>query len=165
MSPRSKSAHNMPLQQRFETFFEKGAEDECWSWLGHADVKGYGKFRIGASCERSHRAAFLIYKGEIPAGKHILHSCDRPACVNPKHLSVGSNLENQQEAWARKRKNKTQKLSAEEVLEIRESNLPQAVLSEQFGVCKPQICRLRNGTRGGGILRQLGGQMGGLSSQ
>jgi hypothetical protein len=40
------------------------------------------------------RAAWMIYRGEIPAGKMICHKCDVPSCVNPDHLYPGTAQDN-----------------------------------------------------------------------
>lgn len=40
------------------------------------------------------RAAFILYRGGIPPGLHILHKCDVRECVNPDHLYAGTNRQN-----------------------------------------------------------------------
>lgn len=45
----------------------------------------------------AHRVSYYVSKGEIPDGLCIMHSCDNKACVNPEHLSVGTNRENMQD--------------------------------------------------------------------
>jgi hypothetical protein len=42
----------------------------------------------------THRAAWLLYRGEVPEGQSVLHSCDVPSCVNPDHLFLGSQQDN-----------------------------------------------------------------------
>jgi hypothetical protein len=32
--------------------------------------------------------------GSIPANHVVMHTCDNPACVNPEHLRLGSQLDN-----------------------------------------------------------------------
>lgn len=49
----------------------------------------YNGQRIGA-----HRAAYIESNGEIPEGCVVMHSCDNRRCVNPEHLSVGSQSDN-----------------------------------------------------------------------
>lgn len=148
----SKSPHNLPIKDRLERFFVKGDKDQCWFWLGTKHVKGYGEFRVGRRMIKAHRVAHEVYIGTIPDGLQVLHSCDNHGCVNPSHLSVGTNLRNQHEAWARDRKRGVRKLSRNDVIEIRASNESQSSLAEIYGVNPSQICRIRNGTRGVGIM-------------
>lgn len=42
----------------------------------------------------AHRVSWIIFRGKIPKGKHVLHKCDTPLCVNPKHLFIGTALDN-----------------------------------------------------------------------
>jgi hypothetical protein len=37
---------------------------------------------------------FVHYYGEIPEGLTIDHMCERPACVNPKHLQAVTHRQN-----------------------------------------------------------------------
>ena len=68
----------------------KKCENGCWEWTAGKDKDGYGKYRKG----RAHRFAYELWKGPIPDGLYILHSCDNPPCVNPEHLEIGTNQDN-----------------------------------------------------------------------
>lgn len=87
---------------------------KCWIYTGAKSRDGYGKFTIGSTHIRAHRAAYIVHKGPIPKGKSILHSCDRPLCINPDHLEAGTAKKNTKDMWDRKRNKKshlyTQKL-------------------------------------------------------
>lgn len=94
------------LEQRFWAKVARGGNDECWLWLGWRDHGGYGRIRVGArgtGLLGTHRLAYELAHGAIPEGSLVLHSCDNPRCVNPRHLRTGSQAQNLQEAWGRGR--------------------------------------------------------------
>lgn len=64
--------------------------DTCWLWTGSQNYDGYGNF-YG---KRTHRLAYELTYGRIPKGFYICHTCDRPRCVKPEHLFLGSPSDN-----------------------------------------------------------------------
>lgn len=83
----------------------------CWEWKGcrkpyihkkSAARTGYGLFVLekGKSAINASRAAHAIFIGN-PGTQDVLHNCDNPACVNPKHLHLGNAKMNAEERVAR----------------------------------------------------------------
>lgn len=68
----------------------------------------------------AHRVSFLLFKGPIPKGLFVLHSCDIRHCVNPEHLRVGTHEENMRDALVRG--HLRVKLTPEQVIEIRRAH-------------------------------------------
>lgn len=66
----------------------------CWLWTTYTTSKGYGAFYLKGKNRRAHRASWEIHNGNIPSGFSVLHKCDIPSCVNPKHLFLGTNQDN-----------------------------------------------------------------------
>jgi hypothetical protein len=58
----------------------------CWEWTGAKDSHGYGVFRTEGKNDRSHRVAYTLLVGAIPAGLHLDHLCRNTSCCNPDHL-------------------------------------------------------------------------------
>lgn len=78
-------------------------QSECWEWKRTCDRDGYGRINFNGREGRTHRAAWLLVKGEIPAGLQVLHRCDNPPCVNPSHLFLGTSLDNNRDCKAKGR--------------------------------------------------------------
>ncbi len=88
---------------RFNKFTDFKGDTECWNWLGWKGPNGYGRVSYKGKVLYAHRFSFLINCGDIIDGKQVLHTCDNPACVNPKHLWLGTIKENMQDRDRKKR--------------------------------------------------------------
>lgn len=110
----------------------------CWVWELGKDKDGYGMTTICGE-NKAHRASFRLFRGEIPEGFLVCHTCDNPSCVNPAHLFLGTHQENMNDMKEKGRRNGYQKLSLNQVLAIRASKLPRSYLAKRYGVSVPSI--------------------------
>lgn len=109
---------------------DKRGETECWEWIGGRNgrppLKHYGIMWWGTKKYKTHRFSYEIHKGEVPKGKLVCHTCDNPPCVNPAHLYVGTDADNNRDKFSRGRANLeigegryNAKLTEDDIREIR----------------------------------------------
>jgi hypothetical protein len=78
------------LESRFMKYVEKMA-DGCWLWIGAKfKYSGLGAFCVEKKTRYAHRISFEIFNGPIPTGKDVVRTCSNKFCINPEHLSAGS---------------------------------------------------------------------------
>ena len=90
-----------PLAERFWGNVRK--TNSCWLWIGCSNPLGYGTTSVKINGKHTnkltHHIAFFLTYGRWP--RYLMHSCDTPRCVNPKHLTEGSHRQNMQDAYSR----------------------------------------------------------------
>lgn len=154
LKPLQVQHHGFSEKKRFLMRVGPATSTSCKEWTGSKNSSfGHGQWRNEAGrIELTHRAAWRMFIGPIPDGMSVLHKCDNPACVNPKHLFLGSQSDNMHDMWGKGRANpKTRsgekhamsKLTEEAVLDIRGSQLSGVALAKLYGVSPTTICDVR----------------------
>ena len=133
----------MTVSEKFEGYFEK-KENDCWIWTGGTDKKGYGVFHDNGTHQvRAHRFSWALYRGPIPEGLHIDHSCVNPPCVNPDHLEPMTLAENNRRSQQRKT----------HCRKMHDLSLPGAIISGSIARCVK--CRQTNVAKSNAKRRKL----------
>jgi len=68
----------------------------CWNWVGGVSPTGYSRMTYLGKQYNGSRVIAALYLGlDIADTKsHALHACDNRRCINPKHIFVGTHLDN-----------------------------------------------------------------------
>lgn len=128
----------------------------CWEVQGHALHSGHVQLSEGSPRNppyirvRAHVFAWEQANGrKVPSGLVVMHACDNPRCVNPAHLSVGTQRENIYDSIRKGRYNVfgIQKLNAEQVREIRAraaAGETQKSIGRRFNVARNTVSAIVN---------------------
>ena len=78
---------------------------DCTEHTGYVGKNGYGQKKYRGKVVAAHRLAYAMSAGldVFTMGGSVLHSCDNPLCVNPKHLRLGTHKQNMQDRAERDR--------------------------------------------------------------
>ena len=152
------SRRTRSLEDRFWEKVDVRGRNECWLWTASLQ-NGYGQ--IGIKGQRSpgkaHRVSWELHHGVIPEGLEVLHTCDNPRCVNPRHLFLGSQTDNLEDMTGKGRRrqgnafgadNPSSKLTEKDVRKIRrlvKSGWTHGKLAKIYGVSRPAISAIIRG--------------------
>lgn len=84
--------------EQFWKYVASTSPGTCWLWIGataHEDPRAY--FWLDGKSQPAYRVAYQLLKGTIPDGMFACHSCDKPLCVNPEHIWIGTSAQNQED--------------------------------------------------------------------
>jgi hypothetical protein len=124
--------------------------DSCWIWNGAKMKNGYGTITVNYRKWYVHRYSWYLTHNHEPK-LFLLHSCDNPLCVNPKHLREGTAADNSRDMADRKRsphlgeRSPCAKLTDNKVREIRErvaNGEKQAAIVREFQISAGVVCEI-----------------------
>jgi hypothetical protein len=138
---------NRPLQDRLLEHIEFDTNGGCWLWSDlQLDHDGYGILSVRHKPRKAPVWAWMAWRGPIPAGLCVLHTCDVRACINPDHLWLGTQYENDMDRVRKGRTsriyneaNAATRISSAAIAEMRErwnAGASQASIARAFG-CSP----------------------------
>lgn len=163
------------IATRFWEHVDKKSDIECWLWKGSFNEHGYGQLFVGTVQSQNgkvaqkhapaHRISYQLFNGTIPRGLFVLHRCDTPSCVNPKHLFIGTQLDNMKDAsnkgrmscgdkhyahthpelLARGEKHGSSKLREQDIIKIRElaaSGIKQSEIASLYSIGQYEVSRI-----------------------
>lgn len=142
----------MNISERFWQKVEK--TDTCWVWRASKKNRhGHGQFGLSHHGSMraipAHRVSWQLTFGVIPNGLYVCHKCDNPSCVRPDHLFLGTQKDNMQDAVAKGRMARGErlgKLTETQIKEIRSlfqtTSLTQKELAEHFEISRANMHRI-----------------------
>jgi len=140
------------IEERFWEKVDKTPNPKgCWEWIAAKSNSGYGMFTLTSGrMVKAHRFVYELVCGKIPQDKCILHTCDNRKCVNPKHLFVGSQLDNSIDMVKKFRGiNKLTINQISKIIELRDQKYTLRFIANLFPVTESEISRICSGVRWG----------------
>ena len=140
---------------RFWSFVNVSGPNDCWLWTG--TTANYPIYYQNNKQYYAHRLICEHYHGDM-SGLVTRHLCGNALCVNPSHLTPGSQAENNRDKvlhgttnkgkkcpWIinKGKSNPNAKLTEQDVLDIRSSDKKTKVLAEHYNLGQEQIRRIK----------------------
>lgn len=154
---------NWPL---FQSRQEPDPDTGCINWTGSINNAGYGLFRARdlrddqTRMVTAHRIALTAHLGRpIVPGLSVHHSCHNRLCVNPDHLSEGTQQQKIQDMQrdgrfrhgprgpSNRKQARQYRYTESEIQWIRSADL--SAIQDRYGVSGPKASGLRSRMRSG----------------
>jgi transposase len=147
MAKLSNQHRELTYLERFHAY-AKPCENGCWEWTGNI-VNKYGQMSFNHKKERAHRVSWLLFKGEIPPGQFVCHTCDNRICVNPEHLFLTDHIGNMKDRNTKGRQMHGEQhhlthLTEAQIKLIRLDTRPIKTIAEEYGVHFETINSIRH---------------------
>ncbi len=151
-----KGQGELGLRDAFDRYADVGGPSDCWEWTGTITSDGYGRAQCAKEKWSAHRLSYHIFRGPIPNGLFICHTCDNKKCVNPSHLYAGTAQDNSNDAVERGLQPRgidmhNSVLTPKDVREIRCSEKSSRALAKQFSVSQATIMKVLTGRTWGHV--------------
>jgi hypothetical protein len=117
----------------------------CWLWQDGL-LWGYGHTGGQFGERRVHRLSYMAWKGPIPEGHEVGHTCHVKRCAYPGHLEAVTHSENMRQAAVAQQMSR--KLTPWQRLAIIYDPRHRDEVAEAYGVTGMYVWQLRNGRRG-----------------
>jgi hypothetical protein len=82
-------------------FSQQEPNTGCWLWARYANSFNQGLLQFRGRLRLASRVAYFLANGNWP--DVVMHKCDQPLCVNPRHLVGGTQADNMRDASTKKR--------------------------------------------------------------
>lgn len=146
------------LQNRFERHVISEPMSGCFLWTAATTRRGYGKFMIDYPKRKTnwlaHRVSYFLHYGLFDGNLDVLHKCDNPPCVNPRHLFLGTALDNSKDRSAKGKaiapmgddhyQSKLTCADIQTVFEMRAARIGPQIIADKFGVTYHSISDIVN---------------------
>jgi len=134
-------------------------ETGCLVWAGATTRKerGYGMLSWNGERRLAHHLAYELANGSIPSGMVVMHTCDNSLCINPEHLTVGTQEDNIHDMFKKGRarivrgpshhKAKLTRQEQEDIARLLNNGVGTAALAAKYRVSRTTIRNIANGYR------------------
>lgn len=138
----------MPARKDLQYFIDQQGCHVCTShWKTD---KGYPRFTRKGKYVFVSRFLWEQKHGAIPSGLCVLHKCDNPACINPEHFFLGTNLDNIRDKVAKDRHKKGEAVSNHKLTELQAREILSASgshneIAQRYGVDGSLVGKIKKG--------------------
>lgn len=135
------------LRESFQDKYVPEVTTGCWLWIACIS-DGYGRIQVDGKGFLAHRISYELFKGPIPEGIYVCHTCDVGSCVRPDHLFLGTSIDNNTDRDNKGRQSKGErhwksKLTEAKVLEIRAASGPYREIAADYDITQSHVSAIK----------------------